>query len=108
VTYYGIDRDTSIVAVEERPRRTFIEADLQTWQPPFEFDVAVGFETIEHLENYGTYLDWVRRARRYGSVALVFARSGVTPVDRSELRPTGEPRGTLRLPSWVRKRRGAP
>jgi predicted RNA methylase len=25
VTYYGVDRDTSIVAVAERPRRTFIE-----------------------------------------------------------------------------------
>src|SRR5215216_6131339 len=42
VTYYGVDRDTSIVAVEEHPRRRFIQADLQAWQPPFEFDVAVG------------------------------------------------------------------
>jgi cyclopropane fatty-acyl-phospholipid synthase-like methyltransferase len=65
VTYYGVDRDTSVVAVEEDERRKFIEADLQTWQPSFEFDVAVGFETIEHLEDYRTYLDWVRRARRY-------------------------------------------
>jgi hypothetical protein len=70
VTYYGVDRDTSIVAVEEGPRRTFIEADLQTWQPPFEFDVAVGFETIEHLENYETYIEWVRRAKRYIIVSV--------------------------------------
>jgi SAM-dependent methyltransferase len=65
VTYYGVDRDTSVVAVAERSRRTFIQADLQTWQPPFEFDVAVGFETIEHLEDYRTYLEWARRARRF-------------------------------------------
>jgi SAM-dependent methyltransferase len=70
VTYYGVDRDTSIVAVKERSRRTFIQADLQAWQPSFDFDVAVGFETIEHLENYGTYLDWVRRARRFVIVSV--------------------------------------
>jgi SAM-dependent methyltransferase len=70
VTYYGVDRDTSIVAVEGHPRRTFIEADLQTWQPPFEFDVAVGFETIEHLENYQTYIQWVRRSKRYIIVSV--------------------------------------
>jgi len=70
VTYYGVDRDTSVVTVAERSRRTFIQADLQTWQPPFEFDVAVGFETIEHLENYEAYLDWVRRARRFVIVSV--------------------------------------
>jgi hypothetical protein len=70
VTYYGVDRDTAIVAVKEHPRRTFIQADLQAWQPPFEFDVAVGFETIEHLENYQTYLEWVRRAKRYVIVSV--------------------------------------
>jgi trans-aconitate methyltransferase len=138
VTYYGVDRDTSIVAVEEHPRRTFIQADLQAWQPPFEFDVAVGFETIEHLENYQVYLEWVRRSRRYIIVSVpivpskhdnvfhvhdferddviqlvtaddewrlfqyfdqpwehacvyVFARAGVAPVDRSDLR---SPRGS--------------
>jgi hypothetical protein len=65
VTYYGVDRDTSVVAVREHPQRTFIQADLDTWEPPFEFDVAVGFETLEHLENYRTYLGWARRARRF-------------------------------------------
>jgi trans-aconitate methyltransferase len=70
VTYYGVDRDTSVVAVDEHPRRTFIEADLLTWQPSFEFDVAVGFETIEHLQDYKPYLEWVRRARRYVVVSV--------------------------------------
>jgi hypothetical protein len=70
VTYYGVDRDTSIVAVEEHSRRTFIEADLQSWQPSFEFDVAVGFETIEHLENYDVYIEWARRAKRYIIVSV--------------------------------------
>ncbi len=70
VTYYGADRDISIIAVEEQPRRTFVEADLERWQPTFEFDVAVGFETIEHLENYQTYLEWARRARRYIIVSV--------------------------------------
>jgi SAM-dependent methyltransferase len=70
VTYYGVDRDTSVVAVKARARRTFIEADLQTWQPDFGFDVAVGFETIEHLESYDTYLEWVRRATRFIVVSV--------------------------------------
>jgi SAM-dependent methyltransferase len=70
VTYYGVDIDVSVVAVAEDPRRTFIEADLLEWKPPFEFDVAVGFETIEHLENYEPYLDWLRRARRYIIVSV--------------------------------------
>jgi hypothetical protein len=70
VIYYGVDRDISIIAVEEHPRRTFVEADLQRWQPTFELDVAVGFETIEHLENYQPYLEWARRARRYIIVSV--------------------------------------
>jgi hypothetical protein len=70
VTYYGVDRDTSIVAVKPHARRTFIQADLQTWQPDFSFDVAVGFETIEHLKSYDTYLEWVRRATRFVVVSV--------------------------------------
>jgi hypothetical protein len=70
VTYYGVDRDISVVAIKPHARRTFIEADLQTWRPSFEFDVAVGFETIEHLERYDVYLDWAREARRYVVVSV--------------------------------------
>jgi hypothetical protein len=70
VTYHGVDRDTSVIAVDEHPRRMFIQADLRTWQPPFEFDVAVGFETIEHLDDYRTYMEWIRRARRYIIVSV--------------------------------------
>jgi SAM-dependent methyltransferase len=70
VTYYGVDRDTSVIAVKEHARRTFIEADLQSWQPSFALDVAVGFETIEHLENYQVYLEWVRRAKRFIVVSV--------------------------------------
>lgn len=70
VTYYGVDRDTSVVAVKEHSRRTFIQADLQEWQPDFDFDVVVGFETIEHLEDYGMYLDWARRVKRFVIVSV--------------------------------------
>ena len=70
ITYYGVDRDTSVVTVKAHRRRTFIEADLRSWQPDFDFDVAVGFETIEHLESYELYLEWLRRARRYIIVSV--------------------------------------
>lgn len=58
VLYTGVDREP--VA---RPGR-FIQADLTDWTPAFEFDVFVGFETIEHLADPGHYLDIARQARR--------------------------------------------
>ena len=78
ITYYGVDRDTSVVTVEAHRRRTFIEADLRSWQPDFDFDVAVGFETIEHLDNYDVYFEWLRRAKRFiiVSVPIVPTKDG--------------------------------
>src|SRR4029079_9369656 len=75
VTYYGVDRDLSHLAVEEHARRTVIKADLGVWQPTFGFDVAVGFETIEHLESYEAYLGWARRERRVGIVVVAYMPS---------------------------------
>jgi cyclopropane fatty-acyl-phospholipid synthase-like methyltransferase len=56
VTYIGVDKDLSEVVIVEPSVVRLIEADLTTWRPEFDFDVAVGFETIEHLSDYSTYL----------------------------------------------------
>lgn len=69
-TYYGVDIDLSHVAIKPSPSRCFIAADLTSWRPSFPFDVVVGFETIEHLSDYSTYVEWARNARRYIVVSV--------------------------------------
>lgn len=57
VEYIGVDNDPSLEPT--------IAADLETWEPDFDFDVFVGFETIEHLSDYGPYVQAAKRARRW-------------------------------------------
>lgn len=56
-TYTGVDR-------EPVNGPEFLTADLTVWVPPFEFDVFVGFETVEHLTDPDHYLTIARMARR--------------------------------------------
>lgn len=71
LNYVGVDIDVSEAREtgewEEgcASERILIGADLVSWEPDFEFDVAVGFETIEHLSNYDTYIRWMKEARRW-------------------------------------------
>lgn len=46
--YVGIDR--SLVVIETTALT--IRADLTTWEPDFDIDVFISFETIEHLDDY--------------------------------------------------------
>lgn len=41
-----------------------ILADLNTWQPDFEFDVFLGFESIEHIKNTDNYVKIAKQAKR--------------------------------------------
>lgn len=41
-----------------------IVADLNTWKPDFEYDVAVSFETIEHLQDYTQLVQNLKNAKR--------------------------------------------
>lgn len=47
--YWGVDRD----GVDPRylQHGWFTHANLDTWQPDFEYDVAISFETLEHVHN---------------------------------------------------------
>jgi len=91
VTYIGVDKDLSEVVIVEPSVVRLIEADLTTWRPEFDFDVAVGFETIEHLSDYSTYLEWCRRARRFALLSVpIVPTVGTNPFhvhdfDRDEL-----------------------
>jgi hypothetical protein len=72
VSYIGVDKDVSEAVVVESSVVRLIEADLTTWRPEFEFDVAVGFETVEHLPDYSTYLEWCRQAHRFVLLSVPF------------------------------------
>lgn len=39
--------------------------DLESWVPPWDFDVFLGFETIEHLANYDHYVRLAQDARKW-------------------------------------------
>ena len=73
VTYYGVDKDLSEAIDLHVENLYLVEADLNGLDPQFEFDVVVGFETIEHLADFSVYLNWARRARRFAffSVPIV-------------------------------------
>jgi cyclopropane fatty-acyl-phospholipid synthase-like methyltransferase len=43
----------------------FVIADLSDYHPDFEFDVFVGFETVEHLTDYAAYLDMAKKSRKW-------------------------------------------
>jgi len=62
LTYVGVDK---LDDFESDGDATFISADLRTWTPSFEFDVAISFETIEHLTDYHHFIDVLKRARRW-------------------------------------------
>jgi SAM-dependent methyltransferase len=74
IYYYGVDREISTLVVDNI-NRTFIRADLLTWEPEFEFDVFVGYETVEHLQDYSNYLQVAKKAKR-----LIFLSVPVIPT----------------------------
>lgn len=49
---------------------TIHEVDLNTWQPDFEFDVALCFETLEHLADPAAWAAQANRAKRLVLVSV--------------------------------------
>lgn len=41
-----------------------IVADMNTWEPDFDFDIFIGFESIEHVKNTEHYVSVAKRAKR--------------------------------------------
>lgn len=80
VQYRGVDRDLSALWISPKENRQFIQADLMTWIPNFEFDVFVGFETIEHLPDYFPYIAMSKQAKRWIVVSVpVVPTVGINP-----------------------------
>lgn len=59
-TYIGVDRE----APELLGPEASIIADLDVWEPDFSFDVAVCFETLEHLANPARFARILIQANR--------------------------------------------
>lgn len=51
------------IGVDREPPPAALTVDLNTWEPAFDFDVFVGLETIEHLDDFTAYVAAAKRAR---------------------------------------------
>jgi SAM-dependent methyltransferase len=83
--YLGVDREQP-TACHGRTR----VVDLQTWEPSlsFAFDMAVGFETIEHLADFSHYVEVLKQARRWILVsAPVIPTVGTNPYHLHDFAP---------------------
>lgn len=69
ISYYGIDRIDGI-SPEFLPYGWFTAADLDTWKPKIEFDIAVCFETLEHLKNPKQLASVLCKAKRAAIVSV--------------------------------------
>lgn len=89
VRYIGVDRDLcDIPPAPPQWRRRFIEADLETWEPDFTFDIFIGFETIEHLEDCTAYVRAAKLALRWIVVSCpIVPTVGVNPYHRRDFEP---------------------
>lgn len=63
IQYFGVDTEEGIDK-QFLHNGWFSAKDLETWTPKFEFDVAICFETLEHLKNYSHMVSWLKLARR--------------------------------------------
>jgi hypothetical protein len=92
VTYFGVDRDLSGLWVSPLASRVFMQEDLTRWAPDFSYDVWVGFETIEHLDNYAHYLHMAKQARKWICVSVpVIPTVGINPWHKHDFRSSELP-----------------
>ena len=77
IDYLGVDKDPP---APQRGRFTTLGVDLETWSPPWDPDIFIGFETIEHLDNYDAYLDAARRAKQWTIMSVpIVPTVGINP-----------------------------
>lgn len=67
--YYGVDVDTSHVSGLEAVWGRIVQADLCEYIPDFPYDIFVGFEVIEHLDDYSNFIHLAHNAKRLLAVS---------------------------------------
>jgi len=96
--YNGVDRD--LADVPQPTQWAFWNADLENWEPDFDFDLFIGFETIEHLEDCSAYVRAAKRARRWIILSCpVVPTVGQNPYHRRDFEP-GELPGLFVDDDW--------
>jgi hypothetical protein len=82
--YVGVDRERPTGC----PHDACIVADLQIWEPVFDFDMAVGFETIEHLADFSHYVEVLKQGRQWILVsAPIVPTVGTNPYHLHDFAP---------------------
>lgn len=80
--YVGVDRENEL----ELPLPTqaeFVQADLETWKSDIDFDVALSFETLEHLDDYTQLVTTLKQAHRWLLVSVpIVPTVGANPFHR--------------------------
>jgi len=69
IEYHGVDR-ADCVDAQFAGLGSFVAHDLDLWEPTFEYDVAVCFETLEHLADPLRFVAVLKRARRAIAVSV--------------------------------------
>jgi trans-aconitate methyltransferase len=98
MAYHGIDsidRADTIL-----PPSQYWQVDLETWKPPFRLDVFLGFETIEHLNDYGNYVTMALESRKWILVSTpIIPTVGVNPHHVHDFKP-GDMRALFEDANW--------
>jgi SAM-dependent methyltransferase len=85
ISYLGVEIDLSVVEYQQARRRRFLAADLEIWGgPPVPFDVAIVFETLEHLRNPRALVEWTFRARRFVLISVPIVPTPGNPYHRHD------------------------
>lgn len=102
VTYIGLDRDLSDLEVRPARGRRFRKVDLvdPAAVMDLDFDVFVGFETMEHLSDFRPWVALAQQARRWILVSVpVVPTVGLNPHHVHDFKP-GEVVGFFESPDW--------
>lgn len=103
INYYGVDKSFQVVTENIQTDTGLViisPGDLETWVPDIEFDIFVGFETIEHLDDYTAYLKAASEARKWVLLSTpVVPTMGVNPYHRHDF-GRGQLVDLFQSPNW--------
>lgn len=93
VHYVGVDKTITTDPNEwwmatTPPFTRLVQAHLESWIPDVPFDVAVCFETIEHLDDYSFLLFNLKKARKWVLISVpVVPTVGINPWHVHDFKP---------------------
>jgi SAM-dependent methyltransferase len=67
--YVGVDKP-GVPSQTFITNGTWVEADIDTWEPWWDYDVAISFETLEHVADLEHLVGIIKRAKRLICVSV--------------------------------------